>query len=494
VRRLGALIAGLAAVAAAAGAVLAPWLSRPSASSTSAPRRAATRALAAGWLLAAAAIAGLTLLHRPEVPAPPLPDPRAAAPPPASPPRVVLLCIDGADPAVVGSMAARGELPAFARLIREGVWGELGTLQPTLSPVVWTTLATGKPPEEHGVRHFTHVRLPGIGRSVRVFPLHTGLNFHLFPLLDRLPGVPTVEIPYTSNLRRSEALWTIAGRTYPVGVWRWLVTWPAEPVPGFVVAGGMGWVQFVAGAHRDELSPLATPPPGLLDGRPSAHRQRVDPEELARFTAAGLDPDEHGPRRRVVFHALGDPTVRALPELIRGTGARFTAAGFHSVDSFHHLFTEPGDDPADPPPVVEEAYRLTDRRLGRLMAKLGRHTRLLVVSDHGFDFAAHHHTWAPPGVFFARGPGLPPGRRVEGLTVYDVAPLVLRLLDLPLPDDMPGARTAAYERVLAPHFLKTHPLTHVRTYERGAPADERALESEQDEQMKDVLRSLGYIG
>jgi hypothetical protein len=128
------------------------------------------------------------------------------------------------------------------------------------------------------------------------------------------------------------------------------------------------------------------------------------------------------------------------------------------------------------------------------LAKLGRHTRLLVVSDHGFDFAAHHHTWAPPGVFFARGPGLPPGRRVEGLTVYDVAPLVLRLLDLPLPDDMPGARTAAYERVLAPHFLKTHPLTHVRTYERGAPADERALESEQDEQMKDVLRSLGYIG
>jgi hypothetical protein len=407
---------------------------------------------------------------------------------------VVLLCIDGADPAVVGSMAARGELPAFARLMREGVWGELGTLQPTLSPVVWTTLATGKPPEEHGVRHFTHVRLPGIGRSVRVFPLHTGLNFHLFPLLDRLPGVPTVEIPYTSNLRRSEALWTIAGRTYPVGVWRWLVTWPAEPVPGFVVAGGIGWVQFVAGAHRDELSPLATHPPGLLDGRPSAHRQRVDPEELARFTAAGLDPDEHGPRRRVVFHALGDPTVRALPELIRGTGARFTAAGFHSVDSFHHLFTEPGDDPADPPPVVAEAYRLTDRRLGRLMAKLGRHTRLLVVSDHGFDFAAHHHTWAPPGVFFARGPGLPPGRRVEGLTVYDVAPLVLRLLDLPLPDDMPGARTAAYERVLAPHFLKTHPLTHVRTYERGAPADERALESEQDEQMKDVLRSLGYIG
>jgi hypothetical protein len=411
---------------------------------------------------------------------------------------VVLLCVDGADLGVLLPLAEAGELPTFTALMRDGVWGELATLRPTLSPVVWTTLATGMPPEVHGIRHFTHVRLPGLERPILQFPLHSGLNFHLLPLLERLPGVPQLEVPNTSNLRRVGALWNLVGRRYPVGVWRWLVTWPAEPVPGFAVAGGIGWAQFVTGLPRDSLAEGAVYPPGLLEGRPAARALPVTDADLARYGGEGWAADsragEDGPRRALVVSSLRDPTARVLPELIAETGARFTAAAFYSVDPYHHLFGRLRGGGGRFSGAVDEAYRLTDRRLGELLAALGPGVRVIVVSDHGFDFAQNHHTWAPPGVLFARGPGFAAGRRVEGLSVYDVAPLVLRLLDLPLAEDMPGTRRGAWRRLLTPGFRASHPTRRIASYgTAGAAGDERSLASPRDEEIKRVLRSLGYI-
>lgn len=42
-----------------------------------------------------------------------------------------------AAPAVIRELVAGGELPTFARLMREGSWGPLHTLEPTLSPVIF---------------------------------------------------------------------------------------------------------------------------------------------------------------------------------------------------------------------------------------------------------------------------------------------------------------------------------------------------------------------
>ena len=142
---------------------------------------------------------------------------------------LIVLCIDGADPDdIILPRVAAGELPTFARLLEEGTFAPLETLTPTLSPAVWTTLATGKAPEEHGILHFILFDLPLVSTPVSVFPLHTGLNFKIFPLLERLPGVPALQAPYTSELRRSPAVWEIAGVHAPVGSFRWRVTWPVE--------------------------------------------------------------------------------------------------------------------------------------------------------------------------------------------------------------------------------------------------------------------------
>ena len=73
----------------------------------------------------------------------------------AQPGKVVLFAIDGATWKVIGPAIERGELPAFARLLEEGASTKrFETMESTQSPVVWTTVVTGRKPEHHGIEDF----------------------------------------------------------------------------------------------------------------------------------------------------------------------------------------------------------------------------------------------------------------------------------------------------------------------------------------------------
>ena len=95
-------------------------------------------------------------------------------------PRVLLIGVDGASWHVARPMLERGELPHLAKLVERGVHGDLLSMDPMTSPVLWTTIATGCIPDRHGIVHFTQED-PSTGK----------------------------EVPVSSNLRRREALWTI---------------------------------------------------------------------------------------------------------------------------------------------------------------------------------------------------------------------------------------------------------------------------------------------
>lgn len=66
--------------------------------------------------------------------------------------KLVLIGIDGMDPKVTQELMAQGKMPHFQALMNQGGFKELATINPVQSPVVWATIATGKPP---GVHHIT---------------------------------------------------------------------------------------------------------------------------------------------------------------------------------------------------------------------------------------------------------------------------------------------------------------------------------------------------
>jgi predicted AlkP superfamily phosphohydrolase/phosphomutase len=93
----------------------------------------------------------------------------------------------------------------------------------------------------------------------------------------------------------------------------------------------------------------------------------------------------------------------------------------------------------------------------------------------------------PVGIFVAAGPRVAGGAAGD-LSVYDVCPTMLALLERPVPEDLDGR---AVVEALAPDFVERHPVT------AGGAAGERTAAGEySDEEAAAVaahLRDLGYI-
>lgn len=254
-----------------------------------------------------------------------------AAAAPAAQARVIVFGVDGACWPILDAGIARGELPNFAAVAARGVTAEMETVEPVISPTVWTSIATGRSPDAHGVTDFfrnrTHVRVPTV--------------------FERL-----------------------ARRGLRVGLQEWLVTWPPRTLPnGFVIPD---WLR------RDErVSPadLFTRA-GLTPYRYSMQ----DVRSLAEFDANA--------KREVA----GKP--RLFLALARAFELDVAALSFYSVDATSHRFWRAAfPDEFQTPRTLEEegfeatirdTYRGVDAALGAVTASLAPEDSIVVVSDHGF--------------------------------------------------------------------------------------------------------------
>jgi hypothetical protein len=152
---------------------------------------------------------------------------------PAAHPRVILIGLDAADWSLLDKLAAEGVMPNLARLVSRGRTARLKSFLPILSPLVWTTIATGVSPEVHGVLDFQEVE-PGSGAIVPV----SGLS------------------------RRVPAIWNIASaRGLTTGVVGWWASHPAEEVKGFFVSDRATSILFPGSAtgitYPEPLEPRA---------------------------------------------------------------------------------------------------------------------------------------------------------------------------------------------------------------------------------------------
>jgi len=147
--------------------------------------------------------------------------------------RVIVLGLDGLDPAICERLMSKGELPNFSRLASDGSFRRLGTSMPAMSPVAWSTFSTGTDASGHGIFDFI-ARDPStyapVLSSSRVTPSKRVLRLGPF----RFPlGGGSVKF-----LRRSASFWKILGE-YGVfsTILRVPITFPPERFDGVMLSG-----------------------------------------------------------------------------------------------------------------------------------------------------------------------------------------------------------------------------------------------------------------
>lgn len=412
--------------------------------------------------------------------------------------RVLLLGLDGLDPDEVARLSAEGKLPNLARLAQRGVSGKALSLKPYLSPLLWTTVATGRKALDHGITHFTTVD-PATG----------------------------VEVPMTSTSRRVPALWNIAsdaGRK--VGVVGWWATWPPEPVNGFVVSDRAAY-HFLSKPTGETSTPLAeaVSPPALarrierMLRRPSDLGRadllpfgEVSDEELAR----PFDFKEDLSHLRWAL-AAGESTKTIGLTLWNEEKPDLLMLYIEAPDSISHLFGhlhrraglagELAGQSRRWGGAVEAVYVWSDRIVGEAVAAVeaaGPDATLVIVSDHGFALGvlpddpaltrdprrATASSHRPEGVLMVAGGRVRPGSSFSSATLLDLAPTLLSLLGLPPSKEMPG-------RVLKEVFTDLREPERVAAYRRATPAPGSASASgpaPADQAAVEHLRNLGYLG
>lgn len=108
------------------------------------------------------------------------------------------------------------------------------------------------------------------------------------------------------------------------------------------------------------------------------------------------------------------------------------------------------------------------------------------LKDRQVPYATHH----PDGIIVATGPGINAGARLDPLFIADVAPIALYSLGLPVPTDIEGKVRLD---VFSEKWRAAHPLSYVDVLTEAGVQDGTTLDAEAQAQIKERLKSLGYL-
>ncbi len=147
--------------------------------------------------------------------------------------RVVILGLDGMDPGLATKYILEGRMPNFKKLAEKGVFRPLQTSHPSMSPVAWSTFATGVDPSGHSIYDFltrdpcTYTPIlssTDIGNAEKVM----NIGKYVIPL-----SKPRIKL-----LRKKDAFWKLLGeRNIFSTIQRVPITFPPQPFKGLLLSG-----------------------------------------------------------------------------------------------------------------------------------------------------------------------------------------------------------------------------------------------------------------
>lgn len=402
--------------------------------------------------------------------------------------KVLFIGWDAADWKVITPLLDAGLMPSLEGLVERGVMGNLSTLDPPFSPMLWTSIATGHTADTHGILGF--VQPSEDGKSIR---------------------------PVLGSSRKVKAIWNILNqvgkKTNVVG---WWPSHPAEPVDGVMVSN---FYHRSAGVASDEwhVPPGAIYPPEITDTLKEfrVHVGELTAAHLTPFvpSIAEVDPltDKRGTQVGKMI-AEASTTHATITWLLDNTEWDFSAVYLDTIDHFGHGFMKfhPPKLPNVPVELYERykgavtaCYRFHDMMLGQLLAQIDEDTTVILISDHGFhsdhlrplslpkEPAGPAYEHRQHGIFVAAGPGIKQDERVYGATLLDIAPTLLTLFNLPVGQDMRG-------KVISGIFEQSPDITYLESWEELDEGDIRKSEAgkvdpwAEQEAMKQLIE-LGYI-
>ena len=402
--------------------------------------------------------------------------------------KVLLIGWDAADWKIINQLISEGKMPALQSLMERGSYGNLRTLRPALSPMLWTSIATGKRPYKHGITGFIE------------------------PTADR----KAVQ-PMTNLSRSSKAIWNILNQNHQKSVVvGWWPSHPAEPINGVMVSDYFHKAPEAPGASWKLHNNCVFPG----EKQSELENLRVHPLELTAEDILAFVPDAKDIDQKVDGRLASIMKITAECTTVHATATHllekepwdFAAIYYDAIDHYSHscmryrapqLPTISDNDHRLYRGVVDMGYIYHDMMLKQLLTYVDEQTTVLLISDHGFHSDHLRPTKIPfeaagpanehrdDGIFVAAGPRIQPNHVVHGANLLDVTPTILELCGLPVGADMDG-------RVLEDIFTDSPSRDIIDSWETlagdsGQHPTDTQLATEESKSVMEQLVALGYI-
>lgn len=402
--------------------------------------------------------------------------------------KVLVIGWDAADWKIINPLLDAGLMPALESLINKGVMGDIATLDPVLSPILWTSIATGKTGDKHGILNF-------------VEPIPEKMELR----------------PVTSTSRKCKALWNILSQNdIKSNIVGWWPSNPVEPINGAMVSNFFQKVTSETAADW-KIQEGTIYPDRLIS---ALSEYRIHPTELTTEHILPFVPKAHLINQEtdkslaIIAKNLAECASlhAATTWLMENEPWDLTAVYFDTIDHLSHGFMRfhppmlPGIDQEKYElykDIVNGIYRFHDMMLERYIKLAGEDTTIIILSDHGFHSdhlrpkrlpsepmapALEHRQF---GMVCISGPEIQKDERIYGATLLDITPTILTLFGLPVGKDMDGkVLTQIFEKSITPEYIDSW--ENVKGNSGNHP-----LEMQQDplaaqEAMKQLIE-LGYI-
>ncbi len=410
--------------------------------------------------------------------------------------KIVVLGFDGAGWPTLDPLLAAGKLPFLKQLKANSAWAEFKTDKPTKSSVVWTSIATGKTMQKHGILDFTYLKDNNL------------------------------QVPFSNSEKREPSLWQMLDRFGMRSVVvNWYVTYPPDQFNGVMVSDRFRQAAIKKKEMVNDLADSIYPSMDFYRLKQVIRRdygQTLKRTGLPDFPELfqKVHPDDDFKRYFTLQHSrtfiMQDALVEDVTDqLFRTEKADLYMSYFRLPDIVQHfvlrlfadeyikgMFPEEGE--AWNMPVekqrevterisraMEPVYRYMDNLLKKYMSDPKfKDAYFFIMSDHGFSLypgGYNHYDLpremdAPPGILLVNGPSVRPGK--ISACIYDIAPTILYLFGLPVDRNMDGRPLQDVFKLSRKLKYAVYALDKGKKGKRNQDADRETIEE---------LKALGYI-